>query len=167
MPLALAVTALACAWALDGWLVPDWQEQTDLFQQQALALQRQLRDTQQAARAVQRPVDAPDVAWPSEGSVNARMADLLALAVRNGVMVQRVQRVGIDGAKDGTARTTLAMPVRAAYADLRNLLSQALQQDGALALERISLRRTKEDATELEGELQWVLYHRRSGASAP
>lgn len=167
VPLALAGAALLCAGALDGHLVPAWQQQTESLRQQALALQRQARDEQQAARAARRAVDVAALDLPAAAGVNARMADLLALAVRHGVAVQRVQRVGGDTGQADVARTTLSMPVRAAYADLRRWLAQALQQDGALALERISLRRTKGDAAELEGELQWVLLHRRSVASLP
>jgi hypothetical protein len=38
-------------------------------------------------------------------------------------------------------------------------IEQALLDDAALALERISLRRSRSDAAELEGELQWTLLH--------
>jgi hypothetical protein len=167
LPLALAVAALLCAWTFDRYLVPAWQQQTDSMQVQALALQRQARDAQQAAGAALRQAAVPVVDLPSEEGVNARMADLLALAVRNGVAVQRMQRLGSDTGSSDVARTALSMPVRATYADLRRLLADALRQDAALALERVSLRRTKADAAELEGELQWVLFHRRQGAASP
>jgi hypothetical protein len=165
-PLALALTVLLAALAGDAWLAPQWRDQAQQLRGQALAVQRELRDAelqrQPAARAAR---IAADPVLPAADTASSRMADLLGLALLNGVSVQRLQRAGSGGA-DAAARTTLVMPVRAPYADLRRFIAQALRDDTALALERVSLRRNRSDAAELEGELQWALLHRAAGATA-
>jgi hypothetical protein len=160
-PLAAAAAALLVALALGLGFTPRWADEARSLQEQALALQREARDAE--LRTLQSATNAGPAAepqLPAADTTSSRMADLLALAVRNGVTVQRLQRVGSDNADANAGRSTLVMPVRAAYADLRRLVAQALLDDPALALERISLRRNRTDAVELEGELQWALLHR-------
>jgi hypothetical protein len=158
-PLALALLVLLASLALDAWLAPRWRKEAATLHDQALALQRDARDAELRrlqARSGAGAAAAPQL--PAASMASSRMADLLALAVRNGVSVQRLQRVGADAA-EGSARTPLVMPVRAAYADLRRFVAQALLDDAALALERVSLRRSSANAAELEVELQWTLLH--------
>lgn len=168
LPLVAAAGALSVALALDGLLAPRWRDETRDLLGQSQELQRDARDAEAQQARVPAPAHAAaGLLWPAEDRVSSRMADLLALALRHGVAVQRVQRVGGDADAAGAARTRLVMPVRAAYVDLRQFIAEALQQDEALALERVGLRRHKGDAAELEGDLQWVLFHRRAGAAAP
>lgn len=166
-PLAIALLLGLAAGLLDAWLAPRWLDEARGLREQALALQRDARDAEvlkQQAAGGQSNAAAPQL--PAADAASSRMADLLALAVLNGVTVQRLQRIGADAAENA-ARTPLVMPVRATYADLRTFVSQALLDDAALALERISLRRSRSDAAELEGELQWTLLHRSAGAVNP
>lgn len=159
-PLALALLLLLAALALDAWLAPRWRHEAVTLHGQALALQREARDAElRRLQASSGPGAAAALQLPVASMASSRMADLLALAVLHGVSVQRLQRVGADAA-EGSARTPLVMPVRATYADLRRFVAMALLDDAALALERVSLRRSRSDAAELEGELQWTLLHR-------
>jgi hypothetical protein len=163
-PLAMSLLVLISALAFDAWLAPHWRDEAGKLRNQALALQRDARDAElrkrqdaSSAGAAAKP-QLPDASLAS-----SRMADLLALAVRNGVSVQRLQRVGADAA-EASARTPLVMPVRATYEDLRRFVAMALLDDAALALERVSLRRSRSDVAELEGELQWTLLHQNPKA---
>jgi hypothetical protein len=158
-PLALALSLLLAALALDVWLAPRWRHDAGQWREQALALQREARDAGLRWLQASGGADtAPAPQLPAASLASSRMADLLALAVRHGVSVQRLQRIGADAA-EGSSRTPLVMPVRATYEDLRRFISQALLDDEALALERVSLRRSRSDAPELEGELQWTMFH--------
>jgi hypothetical protein len=159
LPLAMALLVLVSALALDAWLAPRWRNEAGTLHEQALALQRDARDAEQRRQQDRNdPGAAAAPQLPDASLASSRMADLLALAVRNGVSVQRLQRVGADAAA-GSARTPLVMPVRATYEDLRRFVATALLDDAALALERVSLRRSRSDVGELEGELQWTLLH--------
>jgi hypothetical protein len=158
-PLALALVLLLAALVLDAWLAPRWRHDAGQWREQALALQREARDAElRRLQAGGGPAAAAAPQLPAASLASSRMADLLALALRHGVSVQRLQRVGADAA-EGSTRTPLVMPVRATYEDLRRFVAQALLDDAALALERVSLRRSRSDAAELEGELQWTLLH--------
>jgi hypothetical protein len=166
-PLTLALLLGGIGWLLEGGLAPRWLDDATRLREQALALQRDARDAELLAlQAAGSPDRASALQLPAAGTASSRMADLLALAVLNGVTVQRLQRVGADAAENA-GRTPLVMPVRASYADLRSFIAQALREDAALALERISLRRSRSHAAELEGELQWTLLHRNAKGAAP
>lgn len=157
-PLALALPVLVAALVLDAWLAPRWHDEAGTLRDQALALQRDARDAEQHKLQASTGPAATLPPLPDSSMASSRMADLLALAVLHGVSVQRLQRVGTDAAA-GSTRTALVMPVRGTYADLRRFVAQALLDDAALALERLNLRRSRSDAAELEGELQWTLLH--------
>jgi hypothetical protein len=168
LPLALAVLATLGTLVFEVWLTPLWREQARSAQAQAQSLQRAARDSglRKPASAAA-PVPAALPALPSADAAPSRMADLLALALQYRVQVLSLQRAGSPAGAGRAQQTVLVMPVRATYADLRRFVSQALQDDAALALTRVSVRRTKPDTAELEGELQWALLQRDARTATP
>jgi hypothetical protein len=166
-PLGIAAIALAALLLAELWLRPAWRSDAEAAQQQTLQLQREARDLSVQSRRT-RVAEAPEGAdRPAATAASRRMADLLALAVLHGVTVERLQRRDTDAAAQGGQRTTLVMPVRAAYADLRGFIEHALRADSALGLERMTLRRGKADVAEVEGEMRWALVHGPTPATAP
>jgi hypothetical protein len=148
-PLLVALAALLGVLVLALALIPAWQADAERLATQALAWQREARDLGLRARADAETAAAPMPAWPAAEAAAARMADLLALALRHGIAVERVQQ--------GESAARISMPVRGAYPDLRRFVAEALHADPALALDRLSLRRADPQTPELEGELHWVM----------
>jgi hypothetical protein len=141
-PGATAVLALALAWPLADVLAPRWQDQA-----QALRASR-----------LSPPPPAPvaaELQLPTVTDVNARVADLLDLASRNQVQVDRSQQRQDEAGP--VPRLLLTMSARGGYAELREFLADALQADPGLALVRLRWRRPDAQTSGLEAELQWSL----------
>lgn len=171
-PLGLTALGAAAGLLCTLWLAPRWQAEADDVHRQLLALQLQLQLQAQAQARAQ--ADAAAVPWPAgasdAGSAVAelpprtaapeRMAELLALALRHGVAIEHAQGRDAPGTADRADHVAVTMPVRATYADLRRYVADALRADPALALERLRLHRDTTQATELQGELHWLMAHR-------
>ncbi len=127
--------------------------------------QAQARLEGRAAQLSERAASALD-SRPGADAAAARMADLMALALRQGVTVERVQRRDAAGGS-AVDRVALTMPVSGGYLDLRQFIAEALRSDAALALERLRLRRADAGATQFDGELQWLLLHRPLSGTTP
>lgn len=139
-----AVLAIAAALPLAGWLTPQWQAQ-------AAARAEAVRRVPLAAP----PPAAADAlpALPQVGDPATRVADLLALALRHGVRVDRTQQQ--LQSQGPVQRLQLSLSAHGRYADLRAFISAALLADPGLALDTLQLRRANAGATELDAELQW------------
>jgi hypothetical protein len=142
-PAALALANLVLALVL-GWSVtPAWQQQAR--DSSVVAVQPVTRPP-----AAQLEASLPEVGDPAE-----RVADLLALALRHGVNVERTQQRLEPGV--GVQRLQVGMNARAPYADLRAFVAEALRADPGLALDRLQWHRAAETGTELDAEFQWSL----------
>lgn len=141
-PGVVAALALTAAALLATVLTPHWQRQT-------AALRGALPKPAATAGA------APPAALPAAGDPAERVADLLALALRHGVTVDRVQQ-RLDNA-GAVQRLQLGLAARGRYVDLRAFVGEALRVDPALALDRVALRRGSAATADLEADLQWSL----------
>jgi hypothetical protein len=151
-PAALALANLVLALVLGWGATPAWQQQArDLI----------VVAVQPVTRQPTAPLEAslPDVGDPAE-----RVADLLALALRHGVNVERTQQ----RLEPGTVvqRLQVGMNARAPYADLRAFVAAALLADPGLALDRLQWHRATETGSELDAEFQWSLLRERPATKA-
>jgi hypothetical protein len=142
-PAALALLNLVLALVLGWGVTPAWQQQAR--DSSVVAVQPVARQP-----AAQLEAGLPEVGEPAE-----RVADLLALALRHGVNVERTQQRLEPGT--GVQRLQVGMNARAPYADLRAFVAEALLADPGLALDRLQWHRANETSRELAAEFQWSL----------
>jgi hypothetical protein len=144
-PGAVAALALLAALVLGGLLAPRWQAQA--------AAARQARP---ALPATPPPEPVATLQLPVTGDAAERVAELLRLARRHGVDVQRTQQQ-LD--RDGPLpRLQLGLTAQGRYAELRAFVAHALQADAGLALDRLHWRRSSVGSDELEADMQWSLW---------
>lgn len=168
--LMCAVGAAALAGAM--LLATHWQGQvsTDLAALNAAVEARTMRQAQArldklAAQAATAAVN-PQSTHPHADAAASRMADLMALALQHGIVVERTQRR--DGERSAAQdRVAITMPVSGAYAELRQFIAEALRSDAALVLERLRLRRADAGAPQFDGEMHWLLLQRPAQGSTP
>lgn len=127
-----------------------------------LATPRWQQDARQAAQALRshalpppEPRPLPEPGLPLAGEPAERVVDLLALAIRHGVAVDRTQQR--QDSAGPVRRLQLGISARGRYADLRAFIAAALQADAGLALDQVRLQRPTPAAAELGAELQWSL----------
>jgi len=166
-PGAVAGLCLLGAAVLALQLTPRWQgEAEDLAVQQA-GLRRSLRASAALpATGAQTPA-ALLASLPPSADRQQRLADLLEIGLRLGLVQQRSeQRLSVD-ADTGLERLRISMPVQGSYAQLRHYLGAALAHDTALSLDSLHLRRAQRESQELQAELVWTLHSRRDGGPRP
>ncbi|MBT9500030.1 MAG: hypothetical protein IV092_02200 [Burkholderiaceae bacterium] len=122
------------------------------------------------ARLKRQPVvvDAPQetqprhlvASLPEVTDRQARLGDLLTLALKQGLNSSRTEHRITRDDKLGLERLRITMPVQGSYAQLRGFIEQALRQDPALSLDSLKLRRNNPAAAEIEAELVWSLHAR-------
>jgi hypothetical protein len=164
------IAGLLLALVLGAVLAPHWQARAEQLHAQARseriaaadAARRLRSDPALATRNV--PTAAP---WPAATQRLARIDRLLALAREHGVQVLGAQHApGARGAlrpadadADATAPvwSTVTLPARARYADLRRFVAAALAADSALALDAVRLERQPDEGVALRVELVFGL----------
>lgn len=151
-PAAAALILLFAALLLGTSVTPAWRAQA-----------LELRNA--AAMPVSRTAaPAAEPGLPELGDPAERVADLLALALRHGVKVERTQQRMELAA--GVLRLQVGMNARAPYADLRGFVADALLADPGLALDRLQWRRATETSNELDAEFQWSVLRERKASKA-
>jgi hypothetical protein len=151
-PAALALANLFLACVLGWGVTPTWQQQArDLS---VVAVQPVARQ----------PTVLLEASLPVVGDPAERVADLLALALRHGIHVERTQQRLESGSV--VQRLQVGMNARAPYADLRAFVAEALLADPGLALDRLQWRRATETGSELDAEFQWSLLRERPATKA-
>ena len=156
----LLVAAIALA-----FISRQWQQETVTLQDQAKALTAQLKAQPVLAAAPGRNLARADwlASLPSGAQRQQRLADLLELALRQGLIVTRTEhRLSVD-ADAGLERLVVSMPVGGSYAQLRSFIELALQQDPGLSLDSLKLSRATPQAAQVDADLIWSL-HARSGS---
>lgn len=166
-PGALAGLCLLGAAVLALHLTPRWQSEAEELSVQQAALRRSLRASATLpATGAQTPA-ALLAALPPSAERQQRLADLLEIGLRLGLVQQRSeQRLGVD-ADTGLERLRISMPVQGSYAQLRQYLGAALAHDPALSLDSLHLRRTQRESQDLQAELVWTLHSRREIGARP
>lgn len=146
-------------------LAQGWDAQTSQLQAQADGLRSQLRKAQTlgVTMAVATAPVTPTQwlqALPAAALRQQRLADLLEIGLRQGLVSARTEhRLSVDSAA-GLERLRVSMPLNGGYAQLRGFIETALRQDPALSLDSLKLRRATPLAAELEAELVWSLHGR-------
>lgn len=154
-----ALLCLGLAGVLALHFTPRWQAQADERAVQQAQLRRSLR-------AQGLPTTGPDTpatflaALPPAEARQQRLADLLEMAVRLGLVVQRSEQHLAVEPGSGLERLRVSLPVQGRYAVLRQYLGAALAHDPALSLDSLHLRRPQRDAQELQADLVWTLHSR-------
>lgn len=143
LPWLAALAMLAAAALLGLGLAPAWRAEADALAQAVPPAPRRA------------PPPPPAPVLPAAAEPATRLADLLALALRHGVAVERVQQ-RLEP-QPGVRQLTVQMSGRGRYADLRAFVAAALQADPALALQRVQWRRATPAQAELDAELHWAL----------
>jgi Tfp pilus assembly protein PilO len=163
-PGLLGLLALALATAL-AFSAQRWTTQAAQLQAEADGLNSQLRSLR-AAGLLNGPAAAPATpqqwqqALPSAEARQQRLADLLEIGLRMGMVSARTEhRLTVD-AGAGLERLRVSMPLTGGYAQLRAFIDAALRHDPALSLDALKLRRSNPNAAELEAELVWSLHGR-------
>jgi len=141
------------------------------WQRETLVLKAQARTSIAALKAHLVSTAAPGrnlargdwlASLPAGSQRQQRLADLLELALRQGLLITRTEhRLNID-ADAGLERLDVSMPVSGSYAQLRAFIELALTQDPALSLDSLKLQRATPQAAQLDADLVWSL-HARSG----
>ncbi len=164
--LGLVALALAAGLAL---LSQQWDQRASALQAEADQLSRQIRAAKATGlQAEQAPVTPAQwqAALPSAALRQQRLADLLEIALRQGLVSSRTEhRLSVDESS-GLERLRVSMPLSGSYAQLRGYIEAALRHDPALSLDALKLRRAGPQAAEMEAEMSWSL-HGRSAAPAP
>lgn len=105
-----------------------------------------------------RPAPAASAQWPSAQQLDRRLADVLTLAKRQGIVVlnqsERVDRGG---------HLQLTLGLQAEYPALRRFVAAALAADAALALDSLRIQRNDEADSRLEVQLRWTLWQHSQG----
>lgn len=148
---------------------PRWEAQASQLEAEAGRLQRQLRAQQRVAAAPDAQATLTPVQWqlrlPPAEQRQQRLADLLELGLRQGLVSTRTEhRLTLD-AGAGLERLRITMPVQGGYAQLRGYIDAALLQDPGLSLDSLKLRRASPQAAEIEAELLWSLHARHAPAA--
>ncbi len=165
-PGVLAAVCLAGAGVLALHLTPRWQDQADALAVQQAALRRSLRAQAPTTGSADTPAGFLAALPPAEER-QQRLADLLEIGLRLGLVQQRSeQRLSVEP-ETGLERLRVSMPVQGSYAQLRQYLSAALAHDPALGLDSLRLRRAQREGQELQAELSWSLHSRRSAGGHP
>lgn len=166
-PGVLAALCLLAAGVLALQLTPRWQAEADELAVQQAALRRTLRAQAAAAPAGTQTPAAFLAALPPSSERQQRLADLLEIGLRLGLVAQRSeQRLSVD-AGTGLERLRVSMPVQGSYAQLRQYLGAALAHDTALSLDSLQVRRAQRESPELQAELVWTLHSRREEGGRP
>jgi hypothetical protein len=145
-PGAAALLALLLATPLVLWITPLWEDDT----------QKQRRQRLSALHPATVPLPAPAAPQlPLAGPADERIAGLLKLAARHGVLVDAAQQ-HLDPA--GAVPTLqLQLTARGAYVDLRAFIDAGLLADAALGLEQLRLQRPGAAAATLRADLRFSL----------
>ena len=102
--------------------------------------------------------------FPSEDQLNAELGRLLEMASKEGLQIPTGDYRLVPG-KDGLFdRYVLNLPVKGSYMTIRRYVATVRQAFPDLAVEDISLRRENIGSTEVEAQLRFILFGRRSGA---
>jgi len=102
--------------------------------------------------------------FPSEDQLNAELGRLLDLASKEGLQVPTGDYRLVPG-KDGLFdRYVLNLPVSGSYQTIRRYVAAVRREFPDLAVEDISLRRESIDSAEVEAQLRFILFGRRSAA---
>lgn len=148
---ALVLAALAIV------LGQRWDAQATALQAEAHALRAKARPAA-AATAVPVSLQQWQAGLPAASERQQRLADLLELSIRldlNGARTEHRLSTA-----EGLERLRVTMPVTGSYAQVRRLISAALEHDPALSLDAIKLRRVGPMSADVDAELQWSLYGR-------
>jgi hypothetical protein len=102
--------------------------------------------------------------FPTEEQLNAELGRLLELASKEGLQVPSGDYRLVPG-KDGLFdRYVLNLPVKGGYQSIRHYVATVRQEFPDLAVEDISLRRENIGAGQVEAQLRFILFGRRSAA---
>lgn len=168
-PGLLGLLLLLAAAALALGLTPRWQAQASQVEAEAGRLQRQLRAQRIAAATAATPGAQAATLTPAQWQLGLpsgelrqqRLADLLELGLRQGLVSVRTEhRLTVD-AGAGLERLRITMPVQGGYAQLRGYIDAALLQDAGLSLDSLKLRRAHPQTAEVDAELIWSLHARQ------
>ena len=97
---------------------------------------------------------------PAAEARQRRLADLLEVAIREGVNVPHTEhKLAVDSAT-GLERLRISMPVQGSYAQIRQFIGVALLQDPALSLDSLRLHRPSPQVSQVDAELVWSLHGR-------
>lgn len=134
-----------------------WDAQAAALQAEAHALRARARPVA-VATAVPVSVQQWQATLPAASERQQRLADLLELSLRldlNGARTEHRLSTA-----EGLERLRVTMPVTGSYAQVRRLVSAALEHDPALSLDSIKLRRVSPMSADVDAELQWSLHGR-------
>jgi len=169
----VGVVALVAA-AVCAVVAQRWDDQTAELQSRADSLHKQIL---QATAAARQHADTPGVpgqlldahAWlaalPPAAQRQERLADLLELAIKNGLVSARTDyHLSVDAGL-GLEHLRVNMPVSGHYPQLRAFIEAALAHDPGLSLDSLKLQRATPQSDQVDAELTWSLHARTGGAS--
>jgi len=145
-----------------------WEAQASVAQADADTLRARLRRQPVVVEVPQEQAQPRHLvaSLPEVSDRQARLGDLLTLALKQGLNSSRTEHRITRDDKLGLERLRITMPVQGTYAQLRGFIEQALRQDPALSLDSLKLRRNNPAAGEIEAELVWSLHARSVMAGA-
>jgi hypothetical protein len=154
-PGVIALLALLLALPLALWATPHWQQQAEQLRRERL----------RRPPPPPPPAPPPEPTLPVTGESSQRVADLLALATRSNVAIDRTQQRSETSAQ--VRRLRLVLGAHGGYTELRSYIAAALQADPALALDRLRFSRPNATAGALQADLQWSLIEPAGGSASP
>jgi hypothetical protein len=102
--------------------------------------------------------------FPTEAQLNAELGSLIEMAGKEGLQVPSGDYRLVPG-KDGLFdRYVLTLPVKGGYQTIRHYVAAVRKEFPDLAVEDISLRRENIGTSQVEAQLRFILFGRRSAA---
>lgn len=96
--------------------------------------------------------------FPASALRQQRVAALLALADRAGLVLARSEFRHEADREAGLARYRVALPLEGSYPQVRDFIESALRADPAMSLDRVRLRRPDTAQARLQAELNFTLH---------
>lgn len=103
---------------------------------------------------------------PGSSLRQQRLGDLLEVAVRSGLTMDRTEQSLVNGPIDALDRMRVTMPVSGSYAQVRSFIGEALRQDCGLSLDSLKLTRASIATGDVAADLVWTLHGRRPSREA-
>ena len=100
--------------------------------------------------------------FPTPQDLSQSYSRLWTLARQHGLQLRQADFKLTESGQDAAARYAILLPLSAEYAPLRAFIADALRDNPALALEEMSVRRADARSAQLDAQLRFVLFVRRS-----
>lgn len=101
--------------------------------------------------------------FPSADTVNVAWEEVLKIADKSGLLVDRSIYTSSKVQQAGLLRYSLDIPVQATYPQIREFLAEVIRTMPNIALEQVSFKRNSADSAAVDAHIGWVMYVKAQG----